>query len=85
MPVVRGRLKYEELESALLFKAGALRSFARVSTGDVAKLRFWPMASDDVFTVLHGRLGRPAQPSDSEEDNREPDPDFPSNAFSLIC
>lgn len=85
MPVVRGSAKYEEAESPLLFRAGALRSFARVSIGEVAMLRFWPIARDEVFTVLQGRLGRPTQPSDSDDDRREPEPDFPSNAVSLMC
>lgn len=39
-------------------------------------------AGDVELTVFHGRLGRPFQPSDSDDGNRDPDPDFPSKAVS---
>ena len=38
-----------------------------------------------MLTVLRGRLARPDQPSDSDVERSEPDPDFPSNAVSLRC
>jgi hypothetical protein len=44
----------------------------------------WVMPSDVVgLTVLHGRFGRPAHPSDSEVESKEPEPVFPSKAFSV--
>lgn len=49
-------------------------------------LLFWPMDNDVVgLTVLQGRLGRPVHPSDSDDASKEPDPDFPSKAFSVIA
>jgi hypothetical protein len=63
---------------------GALRSLARVWIGDVARPRFWKLELP-LFTVLQGRLARPDQPSDSDVDNSEPEPDLPSKAVSLMC
>lgn len=84
MPVVRGRVKYEDSPASL--RAGALRSFARVWMGEVdIPPLFWLIDSDEVLTVLQGRLGRPAQPSDSEVDNNEPEPVFPSKLASPMC
>lgn len=48
--------------------------------------RLWPMERVEVeLTVAQGMFGRPDQPSDSDEDNKEPEPDLPSNAVSPIC
>jgi hypothetical protein len=49
--------------------------------GEVAMPLLWPIDNDGL-TVLQGMFGRPAQPSDSDEDNNEPEPDLPSKAVS---
>lgn len=75
--------KYDE-ESAVSDRAGALLSLALVEMGEAVMPLFWPLdkEADVVFTVFQGRFGRLFHPSDSEEGNKEPDPDFPSKAVS---
>lgn len=76
-----GREKYDVVSVSEI--TGALLSWARVCTGDVAMPLFCAIDSEDAeLTVLQGRLGRPVHPSDSEVDSKEPDPDLPSKAFS---
>lgn len=63
----------------------ALRSFARAWTGDVVIAVVPRERAEVVFTVVHGRLGLLVQPSDSDVDRRDPEPDFPSNGVSASC
>ena len=57
----------------------ALRSLDLAWAGDVVKVAFEPLErAEEVLTVGQGRLGRVVHPSDSEVDNSDPEPDFPS-------
>ena len=73
------------MASAASAMPGALRSFALAWTGDVAIAVVPRDKADVVFTVVHGRLGLLVQPSDSDVDKRDPEPDFPSNGVSASC
>jgi hypothetical protein len=83
IPEDLGIEKYDE-ESAVSDRAGALLSLALVEIGEAVMPLFWLLdkEADVVFTVFQGRFGRLFHPSDSEEGNKEPDPDFPSKAVS---
>lgn len=57
----------------------ALRSLDLAWAGDVVKVALEPRErAEEVLTVGQGRLGRAVHPSDSEVDNSDPEPDFPS-------